>query len=453
MRNYLNLIVLVQLLVIFSFFSEVLFAAQVNFTPSVTVSQEYNDNIFLESEDEKSDWITGAGIGIQGEILWRKAGFQLSNDYSRYWYRDKDEEDYWRNLASGNVWYDFTRSTRLEVSNTYLRTANPSDESNLRDENAPLSGRDIETDLNRQGLEKYYINVTSAELSHQFGERDNVYLAYSYSVLRNINASPENTNEEHDISEPEAGLSYWFTNKWGTELAGSFSNRNLEIAENREIWDGFGRLLYSITRNFDVFLGYRHTYVDFDDEITETNYNVYQPEIGVFYRFDENSYARFALGYLYQDKDSSDNPDVDDSDANTLIVNSEAYKAWPFRRGNIALLTRSGYQQDDGGAEDTGLNIYYQGRAEADYSLFRRLTTDAFIGYRWDDYPDEQPSRTDKTLVTGAGLNYQPFPWLTSRLEYTFRDRDSDSNENEYTENRAFLSITIAPQYPFRLFK
>ena len=432
-------------------------AAQFNFTPSATGSVEYNDNIFLRPDNEESDYIYSAGIGLEGEILWQTAGIQLTYGGNRFWYADNDDQNYWRQSVNGNSWYDISRNTRIELRNTFLLTANPSDESGLIDENAPLSGRDVERDLNRQGgeddLDKYYNNVTTAIFSHQFGERDNVYLRYRYRVLRNINASPENDNEEHDISEPSAGLAYWFTHQWGTEIDGTFSNRNLEIDEDRDVYDGTGRLLYRFTRHFDVFLAYRHTYVDYKDEEFNVNYHVYQPELGIFYQFEENSYARIGLAYYKQDKDSTSNPGIDDSDSEGFLINSEAYKAWPFRRGNVSILTFSGYQQDDGGSEDLGLNVYYQGRVNADYALLRRLTADAFFGYRWDDYPDAEEDRTDKTILTGAGVSYQPLAWLTSRLEYTYSDKDSDSDADEYTENRVFFSITISPEQPFRLFR
>ena len=454
MDNYQKTISIALIILISPFFTQLsLSAPQINATPSATVSGEYNDNIFLESEDEESDYITTVAVGLETEILWQTAGINLSYDGSRTYYQDNDDENFWRNLAAGDVWYNFTRNTRIEVRNTYLRTANPSDESNLRDQDAPLSGRDVERDRNRQGLEKYYRNVTSAQLSHQFGERDIVNLGYSYSVLRNINASPDNANEEHDISGPSAELAYWFTNQWGSELDGYFSNRNLEIDEDREVWEVTSRLLYAFSRHFDGFLAYRHMNVDYDDGITASDYTVYQPEIGIRYDFDANSYTQLGLGYFIQDRDRNDNPGVDDSDSQGFILNSETYKAWPFRRGSISILTLSGYEQDDGGAEDNGLNVYYEGRVDADYNLLRRLSADVFAGYRWDDYPDEERSRTDETVVAGAGLNYQPWTWLTSRLEYTFLDRSSDSDEDEYTENRVFLTITIAPEQPFRLFR
>ncbi|MBL0713173.1 MAG: outer membrane beta-barrel protein [Desulfosarcina sp.] len=428
-------------------------AAQINFRPSVTGSEEYNDNIFLDSTNEESDYITSAGVGLEGEVLWRNAGLQLNYTPSHFWYKDNSDLDYWRHSASGNVWREFTRNTRFEMRNTYLRTANPSDESEQINQDAPLEGRDIDRDLNRRGVEKYYTNVTSARLSHQFGERDNVYLGYSYSVLRNINASTDNDREEHDISGPTAGIAYWFTHQWGTQLDGSFSNRNLDPSDDRDEYDGTARLLYRFTRHLDGFVSYRHTYVDFKNETSDTDYTIYKPEFGIFYPFPENSHARIGLGYYIQDKDSTDNPDVDDNDNTGFVVDSEVYKAWPFRRGNIALIGTSGYQIDDGGSEDNGFNIYYQARVDADYALMRRLTADIFLGYRIDDYPDDEPSRTDYTLNTGAGLSYQPLTWLTSRLEYSYRDKDSDRNEDQYTENRIFFSITLSPDQPFRLFR
>jgi hypothetical protein len=426
-------------------------AAQINFTPSAFSSVEYNDNIFLTPDNETDDYITKVGIGLRGEVLWQKASVVLNYKPSYQWYKDTSDRDYWRHEASGDARFDFTRNTRMELRNTYLRTSDPSDESDFVDEDAPLDGRDVDRDLNRRGLDEYYQNVATARLEHRFGKRDNAYLGFRYSRLRDIDASATSNREENDIYTPSAGLAYWFRNQWGTELSGEYSHRDLKIDNNRDVYDGTGRLLYRFSRHFDGYLSYKHTYVDYDDETTDSNYTVYRPGVGVFYQFSENSHVRLGLGYYIQNTDSNDNPGVNDDDSQGFNVDSEIYKAWPFRRGNISLPATSGYRQDDTGSQDNGFNIYYQGRVNADYALLRRLTTDAYIGYRWDDYPDQQPSRTDKTLQAGVGLAYQPLPWLTSRLEYTLRDKHSDRNQDEYTENRVFFSITISPELPIRL--
>jgi hypothetical protein len=452
MKKNLHTILIALIFLTAPLFAHIASSAQINFTPSMTASEEYNDNVELDPDNETSDYITTLGIGFEGEILWRTAGFQMAYEPSKVWYRDNDELDYWRHSASGNVWYNLGRNTQIEVRNTFLRTADPTDDSGLVDPDAPLGGSDIEQDLNRRGVEKYYNNVTAATLSHQFGARDTIDLEYRYSVLRNINAETDSSREEHDISTIETNLSYWFSTQWGTEFNGSFSNRNLDPSEDREVYDGFGRVLYSFTRNFEGFVGYRQTFTDYEDEIADTDYTIYQPEIGILYKFGPNSYARVGLGYLIQDKDRSDNPEVDDSDSQGFILNSEVYREWSFRRGNIELLTLSGYEQADAASEDNGLNIYYQGRVDANYSLLRRLSANAFTEYRWDDFPDEEPSRTDKTFSAGAGFDYQPFAWMTARLEYEYLDRASDEEEDEYTQNRVVFTIILTPEQAFRLY-
>jgi opacity protein-like surface antigen len=452
MKKHINTIAIALIFLASPCLAKIASSAQINFTPSMTASEEYNDNVELDPDNETSDNITTVGIGLEGEILWRTAGIQMTYEPSKVWYQDNDEWDYWRHLASGNVWYNLGRNTRVGVRNTYLRTADPTDDSGLVDPDAPLGGSDVESDLNRQGVEKYYNNVTIATLSHQFGARDTVDLEYSYSVLRNINAPPDSDREEHDISDIGTALSYWFSAQWGTELEGSFSNRNLDPSEDREVYDGSGRVLYSFTRNFDGFIGYRQTFTDYEDEIDNTDYTIYQPEIGIRYQFGPNSYARIGLGYFIQNKDSSDNPEIDDSDNQGFILNSEVYREWSFRRGSISLLTLSGYEQDDAGSEDNGLNVYYEGGVDANYALLRRLTANASAGYRWDDYPDQEPSRTDKTFTAGVGIEYQPLTWMTSRLEYEYLDRDSDEEEDEYTQNRVFFSIILTPEQAFRLY-
>ena len=82
------------------------------------------------------------------------------------------------------------------------------------------------------------------------------------------------------------------------------------------------------------------------------------------------------------------------------------------------------------------------------------MTADAFLGYRWDDYPDEEPDeRTDKTMFGSVGIEYQALRWMFLNLEYTYRDLDSDEDSDDYTENRVIFSITLTPEQPYRLLR
>ena len=86
-----------------------------------------------------------------------------------------------------------------------------------------------------------------------------------------------------------------------------------------------------------------------------------------------------------------------------------------------------------------------------EFAFTPRFSGTATAGYRWDDYPDDEPSRTDKTITATAGLQYQALRWMALNLDYTFRDLSSDDDADEYTENRVIFSITLTPDQPFRL--
>ena len=63
----------------------------------------------------------------------------------------------------------------------------------------------------------------------------------------------------------------------------------------------------------------------------------------------------------------------------------------------------------------------------------------------------KNPTDTDKTISAGAGLNYEALRWMNLRLEYNFNDVNSDSDEDEYTENRVMFMVTLTPTQPYRL--
>ena len=449
MKPRLCVIALVLLTVLATF--GVTQAAQVNFLPELNVSQTYSDNIFLDPEDEEDDFITAVGVSLTGEVLWPTAALELNYTPSYNWYAQNSEEDFWRHAARLTAWKEYRRNTRFEFRNSFLYTQDPADSSEVVDADDPLSRPDIESDRNRRGLNTYYTNVSEARVSHRFGAEDQVFGGLRYSILREVDSIGEEENsDESDIWEPFAGIAYWFNVRWGIEGNGLFSHRDFKDRNDREEYTGNARLMRRFSRYLDGFVDYRHTYLDFDqdaDDEPESDYNVFAPSAGIRYQIEENAYITIGFGYLWQRFDDNDISD----DQESTFVNSEIYKTWPFRRAFVTLLGRSGYDIDDAGTEDLGLNIYYEGRASTGYNFTTRIVGDLFAGYRWDDYPDEDPDRTDKTISAGGGLNYQVLRWMDLRLEYNFRDLNSDSTEDEYTENRVMFTVTLTPTQPYRL--
>jgi hypothetical protein len=424
-------------------FANTINAAQLLFTPTLVLSEEYTDNLFLTDDNEVDDYITTAGVGLNGQVLWRTAGLEIDYTPSYNTFADNSDLDYWRHLASFLAWKEFKRNTRLELRNTYLRTSDPRDQSGALDEANPLLGSAIETDINRRDRNEYFTNATDLRLSHQFGVNDNVYLAYRYSFLREVDTVAGQAGDDNDIKTASGGIEYDITNRWTTQLDIDVQDSDYEEESDRVQYNGRLRVLYNFSRSLSTFVAYRHTVLDFDGDADE-DYKIYQPTVGLEKRFDNNSRISIGVGYYFQDFETSD----DDS---SPIAETEIYKRWRFRTAYFEILGTSGYEVDDEGVEDNGLRVYYSGRVGMGYQFSRWLSSDIFATYGHDDYPNAVPDRVDITIGAGAGIDWQLLRWLTTRLEYNYIDVDSDMQEDSYKENSVLLTITITPSSPYRL--
>jgi hypothetical protein len=249
--------------------------------------------------------------------------------------------------------------------------------------------------------------------------------------------------DENDIWEPSIGGTYWFTNFWGLDSEFLYSNREYESEDDREEWFGRLRMNRRLNRHLNVYAEYAHTVLDYT-EGDSIDYEVYEPTVGFDYQLDENTRIDIGVGWYFQNLDEGDDDDG-------FLLTALADKVWPFRRGLVGLTLLAGTDIDDEGAEDLGFNQYYSAIARTEYAFTPRFSSRASVGYRWDDYPDDDPSRTDKTISATAGLEYQALRWMALNLDYTFRDLSSDDDADEYTENRVIFSITLTPDQPFRL--
>ena len=182
--------------------------------------------------------------------------------------------------------------------------------------------------------------------------------------------------------------------------------------------------------------------MDFD-RTEEDDYKIYLPTIGCRFDLQNNARIDISAGYYLQDFKTADNQEG-------FIVTSDIYKRWNYRSGYFDISGASGYVIDDNGVEDNGLNIYYQGGVEVGYYFTSKLTGSVFGNYRYDDYPDQSPDRTEYTTSAGIALDWNVLQWMVVGLGYDFSDVRSDIAFNEYTENRVMLTIRIAPSSPMR---
>ena len=137
-------------------------AAQVSFTPRVSVTEEYNDNVDLDRKGKKDDFITTVSPGATLEVLGPLSGIRLSYDPSYSFYADNDEFDSWRHNASGFIWHNFSRETRIDLADSFLYSKDPLDARDVEDERGNIIARGDDR-LRRRST--FYRNVALGRLS------------------------------------------------------------------------------------------------------------------------------------------------------------------------------------------------------------------------------------------------------------------------------------------------
>jgi hypothetical protein len=144
-------------------------AAQLLFTPRATVTEEYNDNIDLDRRNKQDDFITTVTVGGTLELLGQVSGMRVAYDPGYSFYADNDEYDSWQHNLLGSVWHNFSRETRLDLTNYFLYTKDPLADDDVEDERGNIIVRGNDRQRNR---DTFWRENATARLSHQFGVED-----------------------------------------------------------------------------------------------------------------------------------------------------------------------------------------------------------------------------------------------------------------------------------------
>ncbi len=431
--------ILIVLLILFTSYSMV--SAEITFSPRVRVTEEYTDNLFLSPDNEEDDFITTTGVGASLGFRGATAALTLAYDPEYAFYREFDNLNAWRHYATMDSYWQMTRFTRLAVTDRFTISDDPAD--------------DIEMAIQDRGRNRYTRNTAHAGIIHQFGREDSVELGYNHTILENKLATEED-NQSHN---PYLDFISWFLdNRYGLQLHGDYTRGMFDLSDDFDSWRGEIRLRKRFSRRFDMFLYYSHMVTNYDhepdaiDRYEVSDYVVYNPGAGFNYVAGEDTDISVAVGYAYRDREdiqTDAGPIPVDNDEGPIIT-TDLRTAWIYPRGLIGLTASSGYTQDTYSTDNLGFNVYGGLTGRAEYGFTNRFRGDVHAEYRYVRYLDEDPVTEDHYVSAGPGLGYQALPWMRFRLEYTYRTVFSDTPEDEYTENRAMLSLILEPATPWR---
>ena len=431
-----KLLMLAVVLVIVLFAVKPLPAAyRITLQPSISVSEEYTNNFDLTEEDKESEWITTISPSLALNVLGKTEGLNLNYTPGFSLYAKNEEDSTIRHSASLGAWKQLSKHLRLSIDNSYTRTEEPYETVTIPLSPEEVQGLEPEDYTIRRDRDPHSSYNGRLNLDYQFGKKDN--LGFSYRFRRTWD---ENPGIEDSIEHsPEANLSYWLTPHWGTEYSVGYTRG--EFTEDTDTFDEWTlgyKLIHNFNRFWDGFFEYKHTFMNYQGETED--YQVFDPSLGINWRFAKDGSLSLSLGYYVQDKEDSDNE-------SNLSVSGDLSKGFDIsRRTSFRITGGSGYEQSYFGAENLGFTVYYEGQGRLTHALTKHLNSDLSVSYRRNEYKDEEPERDDNIWSFEGGLTWQFIERASLSLTDTYRVVDSNQEGEDYEENKVMLSITYTPK-------
>ncbi|RLB90473.1 MAG: hypothetical protein DRH26_09630 [Deltaproteobacteria bacterium] len=397
------------------------FSAQKQFTPLVTITDEYTDNFNHSKNNKDDEFSTRYQAILSFEVIDKQNSLLIEYSPNYIDYMDKNEYDSWNHGVSIDAVLQPSKNTILTFSDSFDRSLN----------------RTVRTNT----FEQHDTNTSTASLRHQFGQNDYFSLSYTYTF---DNYDTPN-QDEFKTHRPSAYMMYWFTPKFGMDLNASYSKTDYEISTNdlQTLQEDL-RFLKKINPHLDAYVKYAHTYT----EQTGGDHVVYNPSIGFDWQPTEDSGIALGGGVLFQEYQNNS-----DADSKRFFLEFDAYKNFNFsRRNTLSITGSSSYNDINEEAASLGFTINYRAGFLHTYRLTRRLSSELRGSYNLSEYDEPGLNRKDKTLNLGAGLVWSPLRWLNFNFAYTFTDFNTDDSAlDDYQEHSAFISTTFTPQEPMHI--
>jgi hypothetical protein len=396
------------------------FSAQTQFTPLITITEEYTDNFYRTRNNKDDEFLTRYQAVLSFSVIDKQDSLVIEYSPNYTDYMDRNENDAWNHTLSVDAVLHASKKTILSFSDSYNRSLN----------------RTVRTNT----FEKHDTNTGTAALRHQFGRNDFFNLSYTYAF-----DNYENPNQdEFKTHRPSAYMMYWFSPQFGMDINASYSKTDFEISTNDlETLQGDLRILKKINPHLDAYVKYAHTYT----EQNAGDHVIYNPSIGFQWNPTEDSGIVLGGGVLFQEYQNNS-----EADSERFFLEFDVYKNFNFsRRHNLSITGSSRYNDINEAASSLGFTINYQAGFLHTYRLTRRLSSELRGSFNLSEYDEPGVDRKDETLTMGAGLVWSPLRWLNFNFSYTFTDFNTDSVLDDYQEHSAFISTTITPQEPLRM--
>jgi len=418
--------------------------------PTLTVTEEYQDNYFETGSDTFEEWTTTYELGFSVGFLTKRSNIYLNYNPEYTDYKNLNERDdlVYQN-ASLSAAYQVTKHTSAQADISYdghdgnnpgdswTHSASASVASQLAKTVKTSLAYDYSGSYDQQlrtgDYKEHHTHSASTSISKTFGPQNSMGANFSYETDNYKNSDAD----EYEKYEASAFLNYWFTKEVETNLEYTYE-KWLDSSDSKdETIVGDIRYIRKFTRHLDGYVEYRHSI--YEDHV------IYHPSVGVDWDITEDSGVSIGVGILFNDWDNNN------EDSNDLFLDLNVYKTFNFsRKGSLSITGSSSYDASDEEAESLGYNINYQVGFSLSYKLAKRLSSQLFGSYELQQFK-ETVDRQDDTFEIGGGLTWNPLKWLQTGVNATHTNfKTDDASRENYKANTISVFVRFVPERPIR---
>ena len=395
-------------------------------TPRISLQEQYDDNIYLEPENEVSDWITVVSPGISLALEGPDTTMNLDYEAGFSFYQDDMDMNSTRHQAQADWIQRLTPSVRLQASEAFVRSEEPLVET---------AGQIKEIRTERS---IYYRNDGQVSVSWDFGAEDQVAAGYRNRYL-NDGSSLDEDSQGH---EGFLGLDKWFSPHYGIGMTFSYNRGHFEQTHDFYGYQAGLTLNYRPRLSRRLYGRYNFLYHDFEPAEADDDYRIHHGALGLVLTLAYDTDLNLEGGYFVQDYLNGDQ-----TEGGTF----NGSLSTRIQSVSLNLGGSSGYDQDYFSSENLGFYKFRQVSGSVKYLIMDSLYAFGAASYSWQEFfgTDTHPDRKDEVWHRSAGLSLSFWHWLTLSLEGTNSKRDSDDPGMDFTDNRAMLRLTAFYPHPF----
>jgi hypothetical protein len=389
----------------------------------VSVEEEYRSNIFLTNRHPQDDSITNVSAGLTYSKAEKNYGIDLNYQMGYIFYANHHDLNF---LSIGpstlNAWYAVAPRLTFRIRDYIIRSDEGKEQ--LYESGAQSNQYLLSTVRGNPAI--YIRNVVEPSIDYQFG-RENFFSVIYRNIYYNIDSNnPRYEDSMENTINPK--LTYWFDIHNGISLDYYFTYDTYQRSPDQFIHAVTPRYTYRFDPRTSIFGEFHFEYQDFKSP--GVDYNVYNPSLGIQYKFSPTLSGTAQVGYFWQ-------VPVQGGKTEGLTFNLSLAKS--MEKTTYTLAFNGGYTEDYITAQNLGFTRTYGLYGTIKHQLTQRLSLGLTGSVRREEYSAD---RKDWVYGIWGDASYLILKWLTASLQVSYEEDHSNIKIESYRDIRGSLKLT-----------